>query len=231
MRLVELAEQSMFEHERDRQESENEEEYWDAGGAAPHAMDTDTESVESSGLHPPDSFLEGFTREFVDAYEPSPAPVLLSPEVISLMRFPKQNVVSGNSPIHASSPEPCRRGTPPGVVSFYSSPVAQKTRYSPSAMPESTPSPPLVVGEPFASSSHPTTREPLASPSQSSSTSEPLALSPPRAARQDREAQNHHLRGVAVIDMLARRRLWDRVAVAADAGRHGDDERQIEDLV
>ncbi|KAJ1908220.1 hypothetical protein LPJ81_000234 [Coemansia sp. IMI 209127] len=214
MRLVELAEQSIFEHERDRQESDNEEEYWDAAGADPHAMDTDTESVGSSQSHPPDSFLEGFTREFVDAYEPSPAPVLLSPEIVSLMRFPKQSVVAG------SSPEPRRRGTPPGVVSFYSSPVAQKTRYSPSAMPEPTPSPPLAVRELLPPSSHAVTREPLALPSQSA-TSEPSALVP----------QNHRLRGVAVIDTQARRRLWDRVAVAADADRHDDDERQIEDLV
>ncbi|KAJ2534806.1 hypothetical protein EV175_006987, partial [Coemansia sp. RSA 1933] len=198
MQLVALAEQSMFEHGQGRQlgEESDEEEYWDA---------TESEgsggSDESDGSRPPDSFLEGFTQEFVDAYKPSPAPVLLSPEIIAQLRFPDRITDAGTGPDQQSA-------TPPRTASFHPSPLTATGRQFSSPLattPRQLSSPPDTANRQFSSPPDTTDRQ------------------------DDPKTPSHRLRGVAIIDTQARRRLWDRVA---DAGRcSGDDERQIEALV
>ncbi|KAJ1769028.1 hypothetical protein IW140_005390 [Coemansia sp. RSA 1813] len=246
MRLVELAEQSMYAYERDQgaerergSESDiDEEEYWDAGGAELAIVDAaDTESVESSsGSCPPDSFLEGFTREFVDSYKPSSAAVL-SPEFIAGLRDPKHFLVASGSANQQRTSEP--RGTLPDVALFPSSPAERKPNHPPPSVeqnPISSPPlhfdepvslPPLTLRKPAPPSPTAMRETPISSPS----VVQDIECSPPPAARQVQETRICHPRGVAVIDTKARRRLWDRMAVAADADRRDDDEQKIERLV
>ncbi|KAJ2779549.1 hypothetical protein H4R18_003945 [Coemansia javaensis] len=167
------------------------------------------EDERARSASPPASFLEDFTRNFVDTYQPPPDAAAHSPPGTSGTGRFRRMVLRAQA---------ARQQPAPYVAPGLGYPESPDPGYTPSARD-------------YAASAESSFSEPSVPGHYSSGPRAPAPQSPEPGIPAPRSPEPG-LRGVAVIDRAARARMWQRLEEGGQASRDGGrDEERIQAIV